>query len=151
MALFIIKPDAMRRGLHGRILDEIHQCGWKLAALKSCTANRQMVGRHYIEHSGQPYYKTLIDSIAHRGLILVGLVQVDKQYIDQDIKAFKELVGSYVNPQSGTLRHKFAYSELENAIHASDSYASMEREGKIWFENFTFDMCLKSSNSPMKA
>ncbi len=61
--LVLIKPDAVQRGLVGRILDRFEQRGLSIRAAKLLTVDRELAERHYAEHSEKPFFGELVEFI----------------------------------------------------------------------------------------
>ena len=127
--LVLIKPDAVQRGLVGRILDRFEQRGLSIRAAKLLTVDRELAGRHYAEHSEKPFFGELVEFITSAptlALVLEG---------EGAIAVVRTTMGA-TNPASaapGTVRGDFALSMPDNLVHGSDSPESAEREVALWF------------------
>jgi nucleoside-diphosphate kinase len=127
--LVLIKPDAVQRGLAGRILDRFEQRGLTVRAAKLLKVDRDLAGRHYAEHSEKPFFGELVDFITSTptlALVLEG---------EGAIATVRTTMGA-TNPASaapGTIRGDFALSMPDNLVHGSDSPESAEREVGLWF------------------
>ena len=127
--LVLIKPDAVQRGLVGRILDRFEQRGLSIRAAKLLTVDRDLAGRHYAEHSEKPFFGELVEFITSAptlALVLEG---------EGAIAVVRTTMGA-TNPASaapGTVRGDFALSMPDNLVHGSDSPESAEREVALWF------------------
>ena len=127
--LVLIKPDAVQRGLVGRILDRFEQRGLSIRAAKLLTVDRELAGRHYAEHSEKPFFGELVEFITSAptlALVLEG---------EGGIAVVRTTMGA-TNPASaapGTVRGDFALSMPDNLVHGSDSPESAEREVALWF------------------
>jgi len=127
--LVLIKPDAVQRGLVGRILDRFEQRGLSIRAAKLLTVDRDLAGRHYAEHSEKPFFGELVEFITSAptlALVLEG---------EGAIAVVRTTMGA-TNPASaapGTVRGDFALSMPDNLVHGSDSPESAAREVALWF------------------
>ena len=127
--LVLIKPDAFAAHHIGEIVSKYEQAGFRIMAMKVIHMTKEVARKHYAEHVGRPYYDDLegfITSAPLAALVLGG---------DNVINAVRELHGK-TDPQEageGTIRKLFAASKSRNAVHASDSQASAEREIHIFF------------------
>ena len=127
--LIIIKPDAVERGLTGKILDRYLQKGYIISEMKMLQISDELAGKHYAEHDGNPFFDELVSFItsgASVALILTG---------GNVIAAARKMNGA-TNPQyaePGTIRGDFAHDIAANLVHASDSPESAEREIKLFF------------------
>ncbi len=127
--LTMIKPDAVRNGHLGVIIDKITSAGFKMIALKMTQLSRRDAGIFYAEHEGKPFFEELIEYMVS-GPIVVAIVE--KENCIKDYRAF---IGA-TDPKKaapGTIRALYGRDISENAIHASDSLESSERECKFHF------------------
>ena len=127
--LTMIKPDAVRNGHLGVIIDKITSAGFKIIALKMTQLSRRDAGLFYAEHEGKPFFHELVEYMVS-GPIVVAIVE--KENCIRDYRAF---IGA-TDPKKaapGTIRALYGKDISENAIHASDSPESSERECKFHF------------------
>lgn len=127
--LVLIKPDAMERKVMGEIISIYEKKGLHIAALKIIKPSIGIAEAHYAEHSEKPFFKELVDFIT-RGEVCAIVIEADNA-----VKLVRKINGD-TNPlhaDMGTIRGKFAISKNENAVHASDSPESAEREIRLWF------------------
>ena len=127
--LVLIKPDAFAAHHTGEIITKYEQAGLKILAMKLLHMTKELAGKHYAEHVGRPYYEDLEGFITSAPLVAMVLAG------DNAIAAVRELHGK-TDPQEaaeGTIRKLFAASKGRNAVHASDSPVSAEREIHIFF------------------
>ena len=127
--LVLIKPDAVQRGLVGRILDRFEQRGLSIRAAKLLTVDRDLAGRHYAEHSEKPFFGELVEFITSAptlALVLEG---------EGAIAVVRTTMGATnpANAAPGTVRGDLALSMPDNLVHGSDSPESAEREVALWF------------------
>ena len=131
--LVLVKPDAFARGLTGEVLRRIEAKGYVLVALEIRTPTRAMLGQHYAEHEGKPFYESL-RSFMSSGPVTAAVVEGVRV-----IEGFRSLAGptdpTLAPPGSirGDLGRDWGYGSMQNIVHGSDSPASAEREIGIWF------------------
>jgi nucleoside-diphosphate kinase len=127
--LVLIKPDGVRRGLIGTVIERIERKGLRIAALELRTLDRETASTHYAEHVGKPFFEPVVDFITSGPL--VALVAEGPRAI----QAFRGLAGATdpVTATPGTIRGDHALEIGENVVHGSDSPESAQREIKIFF------------------
>ncbi|MCK4353103.1 nucleoside-diphosphate kinase [candidate division WOR-3 bacterium] len=127
--LFIIKPDATKRGIIGKILARIENEDFKIVELKSLKLSKKKAEKFYKIHQGKPFYPELTDFMSS-GKIIVCLLAREK-----GVKYLREVVGA-TDPElakPNTLRNLFGTSIRENAVHASDSKKTADWEISFFF------------------
>ena len=125
----MIKPDAMKNGHAGAILDKIIKGGFKIVALKQTKLTTEKAGQFYEVHKERPFYGELVNFMSS-GLIIAAILEKDNA-----VAAFRELIGA-TNPAQaaeGTIRKLYATSLGENAVHGSDSDENAKIEGDFFF------------------
>ncbi len=113
----IIKPDAVRAGNHGKIIDRILAAGFRIRGMKLIHQTRQQAEGFYAVHAERPFFGELTEFMSSGPCVVLALEK------DNAVPAWRELMGS-TNPAEaaeGTLRREFAASIGENAVHGSDS------------------------------
>ena len=113
----MLKPDSIRNGNSGAILDKIVKSGFKIKAMKFTKMTDEKASSFYSIHSERPFFKDLVGYMTS-GPIIAAILEKENAVSD-----FRELIGS-TNPEEakeGTIRNMFAKSISENAIHGSDS------------------------------
>lgn len=126
----IIKPDAVQRGLVGKIISRFERKGLKLVAMKLLKLDRKRAEALYAIHKGKPFYEELLVYITS-GPIVAFVVEGQNA-----IKVVRTIVGA-TNPLEaalGTIRGDFALSIRKNVIHASDSPENAAMERSIFFD-----------------
>ncbi len=127
--LVLLKPDAMQRGLAGRILSRLERRGLRIAALRLFQMDEALAGRLYAEHEGKPFYEGLISYITACPIIAAvfeGTGAVD---------TVRKTIGA-TNPaaaEPGTIRGDLALETGRNLVHGSDSLESAKREIALLF------------------
>ena len=127
--LTMIKPDAVKAGHIGAILNDIAAGGFKIIALKLTQLTKAKAGEFYAVHKERPFYGELVDFMSS-GPIVAAILEKDNAVAD-----FRTLIGA-TNPAEaapGTIRAKYAKSIGENAVHGSDSDENAAIEGAFHF------------------
>ena len=125
----MLKPDSIRNGNTGAILDKIVKSGFKIKAMKFTKMTDEKASKFYAIHSERPFFKDLVGYMTS-GPIVAAILEKDNAVND-----FRELIGS-TNPEEakeGTIRNMFAKSISENAIHGSDSDKNAKIECEFHF------------------
>ncbi|MFN2458729.1 MAG: nucleoside-diphosphate kinase [Chitinophagaceae bacterium] len=127
--LTMIKPDAMRKGHAGGILDMILKAGFTIIALKQTRLTREKAGEFYQVHKERPFYGELVDFMSS-GPITAAILEKDNAVSD-----FRKLIGATdpAKADEGTIRKLYASSVGENAVHGSDSDENAKIEGDFFF------------------
>lgn len=127
----MIKPDAMKNGHAGAIVDRIIKEGFRIVALKLTRLSAEKAGEFYAIHRERPFYGELVQFMSS-GPIIAAILEKDNA-----VASFRDLIGA-TNPAQaaeGTIRKLFATSVGENAVHGSDSDANAIIEGNFFFSN----------------
>lgn len=125
----MIKPDAVKAGNIGNILQMINEAGFKIVAMKYTKLSKDQAGDFYAVHKERPFYGELTDFMSS-GPIVAAILEKDNAVED-----FRALIGA-TNPAEaaeGTIRKKYATSIGENAVHGSDSDENAIIEGDFFF------------------
>lgn len=127
--LTMIKPDAMKKGDAGGILDMILRSGFKVVALKQTQLSKEKAGEFYAVHNQRPFYGELVEFMSS-GPIIAAILEKNNAVQD-----FRKLIGATdpAKAEEGTIRKKFASSVGENAVHGSDSDENARIEGDFFF------------------
>jgi len=113
----IIKPDATRRNLTGKINAKFEDAGLRVVAQKRIHMTKAQAGKFYEVHSERPFYDVLCEFMSSEPVI----VQVLEG--ENAISKNREVMGA-TNPADaapGTIRAEFAESVGENSVHGSDA------------------------------
>ncbi|HDV7283715.1 nucleoside-diphosphate kinase [Mannheimia glucosida] len=127
--LSIIKPDATRRNLIGKILAQLEENGLTIKALKKVHLTREQAEGFYAEHKGKEFFEPLVEFMTS-GSIVVSVLEGENA-----INHYRALMGA-TNPdnrEKGTIRDLYALSMRENSVHGSDSEESAKREIAYFF------------------
>ena len=127
--LSIIKPDAVAKGVVGKILDRFESNGLRIAAMKKMQLTRQDAEAFYAIHAERPFFNDLVDFMIS-GPVVVSVLEGENAMTKN-----RELMGA-TNPQEaapGTIRADFAENIDANAVHGSDSLENAVIEIKFFF------------------
>ncbi len=127
--LVIIKPDAVKRGLIGTIIEMYEKKGLKITAMKLQNATDEILDLHYQEHIGKPFYESLT-TFMKSGPLVVMVIEGDEA-----VEKVRKINGA-TNPikaEFGTIRALYAESTTYNCVHGSDSIENGLKECAIWF------------------
>jgi len=129
--LIIFKPDAVQRGLSGRILSRFEDKGLQLVGCKMMTISRELAETHYEAHQGKPFYDGLVNFMTSSPVIVLALRGVGA------ISICRKMMGATFgsNAEAGTIRGDFGVSNSFNLIHGSDSPEAAERELSLFFKD----------------
>jgi len=125
----MIKPDAVRRGLVGRIVGRFEDAGLTIQRMEYGTLTREQAAANYAEHEGKPFYEGLVAYITSGPVVKMVLAGPGA------VAVCRKLMGA-TNPAEaapGTIRGDYGLVVDENVIHGSDSPESAEREIAIFF------------------
>lgn len=127
--LSIIKPDAVFKGVIGKIIDRFESNGLRIAAMKKIKLSQDDAGEFYAIHKSRPFFNDLIDFMTSGPVVVMILEGEDA------VAKNRELMGA-TNPQEakpGTIRADFAQNIDANAVHGSDSLENAAIEIDFFF------------------
>lgn len=127
--LSIIKPDAVKKNLIGKIVDRFEQNGLKVVAAKMVQLSGDEAKQFYAVHKERPFYGALTQFISS-GPVMVMVLEGENA-----IQKNRNIMGA-TNPKDaapGTIRADFADSIDENAVHGSDSAETAKQEIHFFF------------------
>src|SRR3982751_6663766 len=125
----IIKPDAVRAGNAGKIIDRVSSAGFKIRGMKLIHQTHKQAEGFYAVHTGKGFFDELCDFMSSGPCVVLALEK------ENAVPAGRELMGA-TNPAEaaeGTLRKEFASSIGENAVHGSDSDENAATEIAYFF------------------
>ena len=113
----IIKPDAMRAGKTGKIVDRIIAGGFRIRAMKLLHLTRPQAEGFYAVHRERPFFSGLTEFMSSAPCVVMVLEKPGA------VKAWRDLMGATdpARADAGTIRKEFGSSVGENATHGSDS------------------------------
>ncbi len=127
--LSIIKPDAVKRDLTGKIIAMFEGRGLRVVAQKKIWLSNKQAGSFYAVHKARPFFGELCEFMSS-GPIVVQVLQGSNA-----IELNREIMGA-TNPEEaevGTIRKEFALSMTENSAHGSDSPETAKEEINFFF------------------
>ena len=124
----MIKPDAVKSNLTGKILEEIETNGFRILKLRKIKMTKEQAEEFYISLKDMPFYSELCEYMSS-GEVVAMVIQKENAVID-----FRNLIGATDPAQAniGTIRKKYGISKGSNAIHGSDSDQNAIRESKFF-------------------
>lgn len=127
----IIKPDATRRNLTGKIIDRFETNGLRIIASKRIHMTREQAEGFYAVHSERPFFGELVE------FMISGPVVVQVLEGENAILKNREIMGA-TNPaeaDAGTIRKDFAESLEANSVHGSDAQETAAEEIQFFFSD----------------
>ena len=127
--LSIIKPDAVKRDLTGKIIAMFEEKGLRVLAQKKIWLSKEQAGSFYDVHRDRPFFGELCEFMSS-GPIVVQVLEGNSA-----IELNREIMGA-TNPdqaEAGTIRKEFALSMTENSAHGSDSPETAREEISFFF------------------
>ncbi len=131
--LVLIKPDGVARNLIGEIIARIEAKGYQVVDLRLLQADRELLGQHYAEHEGKPFYEPLVTFMESGPVVAIRVAG------HRVIEGFRSLAGT-TDPTTaapGTIRgdlgRDWGLAVQQNLVHGSDSVESATRELALWF------------------
>ena len=131
----IVKPDAVRRNLIGKVYDRFETGGLRVIASRMIQLTRSQAQDFYAVHRERPFYNDLVDYMTS-GPVVVQVLEGESA-----ITRNREIMGA-TNPADaapGTIRADFAESVEANAVHGSDAPETAREEISFFFEDS--DIC----------
>ena len=127
--LMLIKPDAVKKGVEGKIIAHVQEKGFKLVALKKLRLTKEQAQQFYIVHKDRPFYDELCEFMSSGPI--VAMVWEGENAISE----IRKIMGA-TDPEKaeeGTLRKLYGTNVGENAVHGSDSPESAQVEIPFFF------------------
>ncbi len=127
----IIKPDATRRNITGKVVEKLEDGGLRVVAQKRIHMTRAQAEGFYAVHKERPFFGELVD------FMISGPVVVQVLEGENAIARNREIMGA-TNPADaapGTIRADFAESIGENSVHGSDGPDTAAEEIKFFFKD----------------
>ena len=136
----LLKPDAVQRGIIGRIISRFEDVGLKIIGMKMIWMDKKSAKKHYKEHIKKSFYKGLEVFITEGPIIAICIEGLHA------IEAVRKIVGETEPKKAlpGTIRgdfahHSYAYTDkkgiaIKNLIHASGNSKDAKAEIELWFD-----------------
>jgi len=128
--LSIIKPDATRKNIVGRIYQRFEDAGLRIVAARRMHLTKPQAEAFYAVHRERPFFNDLVK------FMISGPVMVQVLEGEDAILCHRDIMGA-TNPKDalpGTIRADFATSIDENAVHGSDSEETARQEIEFFFK-----------------
>ncbi|MCX7760307.1 MAG: nucleoside-diphosphate kinase [Hydrogenothermaceae bacterium] len=127
--LVLVKPDAVRKNVAGKIISRFEDEGFKVVALKKVKLSKEEAGRFYMVHKDRPFYDELCEFMSSGPIVAMVLEG------ENAISRVRQIMGA-TDPskaEEGTLRKLYGSNIGENAVHGSDSPESAAYEIPFFF------------------
>jgi nucleoside-diphosphate kinase len=129
--LLVVKPDAVKRRLTGKILARFEEKGFEIKNLKSYNFTKDKAEEFYSVHSKKDFFNELVSFISS-GMVVACILEGYNA-----VNTVRMMIGSTksfeANP--GTLRGDFGLGFTDNIVHASDSSESFIKESRVIFNS----------------
>ena len=128
--LSIIKPDATKRSITGKINNLIEEAGLSITAQKRILLTEKDAKEFYAVHADKPFFEDLVNFMVSGPVVVQVLEGKDA------ISLYRNVMGS-TNPKNadaGTIRAKYAESIEANSVHGSDSEENASKEINFFFK-----------------
>ena len=128
----IIKPDAVERGLSGKILTKIEDAGFTIVGIKKIHLTKTQAEGFYYVHKERPFFADLCSFMSRSPVVVLCLAKADA------IASWRTLMGATnpANADEGTIRKEFAKNIEENSVHGSDAPETAAFEVSYFFNSF---------------
>ena len=129
--LSIVKPDAVRKNVIGKILDRFERADLKVIACKMLLLTRDQAEEFYAVHRERAFFRELVEYMVS-GPVVIQVLEGESA-----IQRNREVMGA-TNPQDadpGTIRADFAESVQANAVHGSDGPETAQNEIAFFFRD----------------
>jgi nucleoside-diphosphate kinase len=125
----MIKPDATKRNLTGKINAKLEDAGLKIIAQKRVWMSRAQAEGFYAVHRARPFFGELVETMTS-GPTIVQVLEGENAILKN-----REVMGATdpAKAASGTIRKEFATSIGENSVHGSDAPETAREEIAYWF------------------
>lgn len=128
--LIILKPDAVQRGVMGRIITRFEDKGLKIVGAKFMQISPELAAQHYKDHQGKSFYDGLVAFMTGSPVLVLAFSG------NGAIAICRGMMGATFGSKAdaGTIRGDYGVSNSFNLIHGSDSPEAAERELGLFFE-----------------
>lgn len=129
--LSILKPDATRRNLTGKINAKFEEKGLRIIAQKRLRLSRLQAGQFYAVHKERPFFGELVEYMVSEPVV----VQVLEG--ENAVAKNREIMGATdpAKADAGTIRKEFGVNIGENTVHGSDSLENAVNEIRFFFSD----------------
>ncbi|MFH1306268.1 MAG: nucleoside-diphosphate kinase [Candidatus Micrarchaeota archaeon] len=122
--LVLLKPDALQRGIIGKIIARVEKRGLQIIGMKMIQLNENICKEHYAHLVGKPFYPKLVQFMTSAPVIAIVVEGVEA------VRIVRDMCGptNAREAPAGTIRGDFSLSTQCNVIHASDSLETAGKE-----------------------
>ena len=130
--LSILKPDAVRKNITGKINSYIEDSGLRIIAQRMMLLTKKQAGQFYEIHKDRPFFGELVEFMTSGPVIVQVLVG------ENAVSKYRQIMGATDPKQAdkGTIRGDFADDIGENRVHGSDSIENAHREIAFFFAEY---------------
>jgi nucleoside-diphosphate kinase len=128
--LSIIKPDALQKGVAGKIIDRFETEGLKVVAMRMVHLSRKQAEGFYEVHKERPFFNDLVAFMTMGPIIVMALEGKNAVLKNREIMGATDPAKA----QANTLRKHFGTNVEKNAVHGSDSPENAQKEIQFFFE-----------------
>ena len=128
--LAIIKPDAVKKRIIGKIVERIEEEGFRIAEMRMARLSKDDARGFYAVHKDKPFYEPLTDFMSTGEIVIMVLEG------ENAITHWRQVMGE-TDPSranAGTLRRAYGFSIERNAVHGSDAVQTAEWEIGYFFK-----------------
>jgi len=128
--LGIIKPDAVKKRIVGKIIDRIEEEGFQIVEMRMVRLTKDGAKGFYAVHKGKPFFEGLTDFMSSGEIVVMVLER------ENAIAHWRRVMGETdpARAQIGTLRRSYGFSIERNAVHGSDAPQTAETEIGYYFK-----------------
>jgi len=128
--LVFVKPDGVRRGLVGEIIQRFERRGIRIVGLKMVHPTRELAEKHYAVHRDKPFFESVVQFITSGPVVAMALE------CPNAIEITRQMMGATnpANAAPGTIRGDFGLDIEQNIIHGSSDPEAAEYELNLWFK-----------------
>ena len=125
----LLKPDAVQRGLVGKVVARFEGRGLKLVGLKMLRVSRSLAETYYAEHKGKAFFEPLMQYVGSGPVVAMVLEG------DNAVPVVRKMMGktNSAEAEPGTIRGDYALTIGRNVIHGSDSPETAKKEIGLFF------------------
>ena len=128
--LIILKPDAVQRGLMGRIITRVEDKGLQIVGCKLMQISQDLAAQHYKDHASKPFYPGLVRFMTSSPVLVMAVRGIGA------VAICRGMMGATFGSKAaaGTIRGDFGVSNSFNLIHGSDGPEAATREIGLFFK-----------------
>ena len=128
--LIILKPDAVQRGLMGRIITRFEDKGLQIVGCKLMQISQELAAQHYKDHASKPFYPGLVRFMTSSPVLVMAVRGIGA------VAICRGMMGATFGSKAaaGTVRGDFGVSNSFNLIHGSDGPEAAAREIGLFFK-----------------